>query len=118
MKPIEINDSTFEQEVVQNPNLTIVDFWAPWCGPCRIIAPTLESIAQQFDGQLKVTKVNVDENPVTAGAYGVHAIPTLLFFKNGKVIDRLLGVVPRSQLVARINRLLLEAPEILQQRES
>lgn len=106
MKPIEIKDSTFEQEVLQNQKLTIVDFWAPWCGPCRLMAPLLDHIAQQYDGQLRVTKLNVDENPVTANAFAVRSIPTLLFIQGGKVVDKLIGVVPRSQFDARIQRLL------------
>lgn len=82
MKPIPIADATFHDEVLQGDALTIVDFWAPWCGPCGAIAPVLEDIAQQFNGQLKVTKLDVDQNPAAAERYGVHAIPTLLFFKS------------------------------------
>lgn len=106
MKPIQISDATFDTEVLKSDTLTIVDFWAPWCGPCRIVGPILEDIAQQFDGQIKVTKLNVDEYPAAAESFGIHGIPTLLFFRDGQIVDTLVGAVPRSQLAATINRLL------------
>ncbi len=106
MKPITVTDALFEQEVLKSNTLTIVDFWAPWCGPCRMIAPLIDEAAERYNGQLKVVKVNVDENPETSRHYGVTSIPTLLFFKNGEIVDRLLGFVPRSQLEIRIERLL------------
>lgn len=106
MKPIEIKDSSFEQEVLQSPKLTIVDFWAPWCGPCKAIAPLLDEIAQQYDGRVKVTKLNVDENPATANRFTVQSIPTLLFIRGGQVVDKLIGAVPRSQFDIHIQRLL------------
>ena len=111
MKPIMITDVTFNQEVLGSDKLTIVDFWAPWCGPCKMIAPVLESIADQYDGQLKVTKLNVDENPSTSQAYGIHSIPTLLFFRGGELVDKLVGAVPKSQLEIRVER-LLHSPEL------
>ena len=106
MKPIEIKDATFEQEVLHSPQLTIVDFWAPWCGPCKLIAPVLDAIAQEYDGRVKVTKLNVDENPATANAFAIRSIPTLLFIRGGKVVDKFIGTVPRNQFDLRIQRLL------------
>ncbi|MBI1804867.1 MAG: thioredoxin [Ignavibacteriae bacterium] len=105
MKPIVINSQSFEHEVIESDQLTIVDFWAPWCGPCKMIAPILDEIASRYDGTLKVTKLNVDENAVTSQRFGITSIPTLLFFSNGQVVDRLIGAIPRNQLEARINRL-------------
>jgi len=106
MKPIEITDATFEQEVLRNPQLSLVDFWARWCGPCKLIAPLLDEIARGYDGRLKVAKLDVDQNPAKAEEYGVRSIPTLLFIKNGEVVDKLVGAVPKSQLEVRISRLL------------
>jgi len=106
MKPIEIKDATFEQEVLHSPQLTIVDFWAPWCGPCKLIASVLDAIAQEYDGRVKVTKLNVDENPATANAFAIRSIPTLLFIRGGKVVDKFIGTVPRNQFDLRIQRLL------------
>jgi thioredoxin 1 len=102
MKPITITEATFNQDVLQSDTLTVVDFWALWCGPCRTIAPLLEGIAARYDGNLRVVKLNVDENPETAQAFGIISIPTLLFFKHGQIVDRLVGAVPRSQLEIRI----------------
>jgi thioredoxin 1 len=106
MKTIVINDATFNEQVLKNDHLTIVDFWAPWCRPCTMIAPVLEHIAEQYEGQVKITKLNVDENPAISQAYGIFSIPTLLFFDDGRVVDKLIGAVPKSQLEIRINRLL------------
>ena len=106
MKPIAISDTTFNEEVLKSEILTIVDFWAPWCGPCKMIAPVLEQIAEQYDRQLKVTKLNVDENLATSQEYGIVSIPTILFFDDGKLVDKLIGAVPKSQLEIRIKRLL------------
>jgi thioredoxin len=106
MKPTNITEQTFEHEVLQSDQLTIVDFWAPWCGPCRMIAPILDELASQYDETLKVTKLNVDENPATSQRFGITSIPTLLFFRNGQIVDRLIGAVPKSQLELRIQRLV------------
>ena len=114
MKPISITDASYDQDVLQSDTLTIVDFWAPWCGPCKMIAPVLEQIAEQYDGQLKVTKLNVDENPATSQAYGIHSIPTLLFFKEGELVDKLIGAAPKGQLQHRIERLLYSKEPNLQ----
>ncbi len=106
MKPIIISDATFEQEVLKSDTLTIVDFWAPWCGPCKMIAPILEQLAVTFGGKIKIAKLNVDENPLTAQAFGIRSIPTLILFKDGKVVDKLIGAVPKHQLEIRLNRAL------------
>lgn len=106
MKPLNINDSSFEHEVLQSSQFTIVDFWAPWCGPCKMIGPVLDDIASRFEGQLKVTKLNVDESSETSQRFGIISIPTLIFFRDGKIVDRITGAVSRSQLETRINRLL------------
>ena len=106
MKPIIITDKTFSDEVLKSDTLTIVDFWAPWCGPCKMIAPILDQIAEQYDVEVRITKLNVDENPSTAQAFGIHSIPMLLFFKEGKLVDKLVGAVPKGQLENRIERLL------------
>jgi thioredoxin len=105
-KPIVINNQSIEHEVLESDQLTFVDFWAPWCGPCRIITPILDDIASRSDGALKVTKLNVDENVETSQRFGITSIPTLLFFRDGRIVDRPIGAVPRSQLETRINRLL------------
>jgi thioredoxin len=106
MKALTINDSSFEHEVLQSAQLTIVDFWAPWCGPCRMIGPILDEIAARFEGQLKVTKLNVDENSEVPQRFGITNIPTLIFFREGSIVDRITGAVPGSQLETRIRRLL------------
>ncbi|MBI1807949.1 MAG: thioredoxin [Ignavibacteria bacterium] len=106
MKPVNINNESFEREVLQSAQLTIVDFWAPWCGPCKMIAPVLDDIASRYDGKVKVTKLNVDENSATSQRFGITSIPTLIFFSNGAIVDRITGAVSRSQLETRISRLL------------
>jgi thioredoxin 1 len=92
------SDATFEQEVMKAELPVLVDFWAPWCAPCLMIAPALEEIAGEFQGRAKVVKVNVDENPRTPQTYGVMAIPTLILFKGGQAVDKVVGVVPKKQL--------------------
>ena len=101
-KPIEVTDKTFE-EVVLNAELpTVVDFWAVWCGPCKMIAPLLEEIAQEYEGQLQVVKLDVDTNNDTAYQYGVMGIPTLLLFKEGQEVERLVGFMPKEKLLSKI----------------
>jgi len=105
-KPIHINDQEFEKVVLEANLPVIVDFWAPWCGPCRVIAPTLDALAQQHADKLLVVKVNTDENPEWAMKYGVQGIPTLLFFWQGKLVDRQTGALPPPALKTRVETLL------------
>jgi thioredoxin 1 len=100
----EITDSNFQAEVLQSSAPVLVDFWAPWCGPCRMIAPVVEELATENAGSLKVAKVNVDSSPNTAAGYGVNSIPTLMIFKNGQVVDRFVGVQPKSRLQDAIDQ--------------
>lgn len=91
-------DSNFEAEVLQSPLPVLVDFWASWCAPCKAIAPTIDQLAEEYDGKVKVGKVNVDENQAIASRYNIRGIPTIILFKGGQVIDNLMGAVPKSQL--------------------
>ena len=100
---IKATDVSFEQEVLKSDTPVLVDFWAEWCGPCRMIGPSLEDIAKEMDGKLKVVKVNIDENPQTAATYNVMSIPTLLLFKNGQVAATKIGAEPKQKLVSWIN---------------
>jgi thioredoxin 1 len=95
---VEFSDTNFESEVLQSKEPVLVDFWAPWCGPCRMIAPLIEELAGEYSGKVKVGKVNVDDSPQAAGQFGVSSIPTIMIFKGGEVVDRFVGVQPKSRL--------------------
>ncbi|MEW5766400.1 MAG: thioredoxin [bacterium] len=103
---IEVTDRDFDQEVLQSSELVLVDFWAPWCGPCRMMTPVIEQIAAQYSDRMKVGKLLTDKNQATAVKYGVMSIPTLIFFKDGKEVDRSIGVVSAQELKERIEKLL------------
>lgn len=99
---LEFNDSNFETDVLQSDKLTIVDFWAEWCGPCRAISPIIEELSKQYNGKIKVGKVNVDHNPNVSINYGITSIPAILFIKDGKVVDKQIGAAPKSILEKKI----------------
>ena len=102
----EAGDSTFEQEVLKSDVPVLVDFWAPWCGPCKAIAPVVEELAGAYNGRFKVVKMNVDDNPQTPSKYGVRGIPNLILFKGGNVADQIIGAAPKAHLVRAIDRAL------------
>ncbi len=97
---IEVTDANFESEVIKSDKPTLVDFWAPWCGPCLSIAPTIEEIANEQVGTAKICKLNVDDNPETAAKYGIRGIPTIIVFKNGNIVNQVSGAVPKQQIVS------------------
>ncbi|MCL6524917.1 MAG: thioredoxin [Thermoflavifilum sp.] len=99
---LELTDANFKQEVLQSDQLHMIDFWAEWCGPCRAISPIVEELAKDYEGKVKVGKVNVDYNPQLAMEYSITSIPTILFIKNGKIVDRQIGAVPRSVLEKKL----------------
>jgi thioredoxin 1 len=105
-KALEVTDSTFAQEVLQSSQPVLVDFWAVWCGPCRAVAPIVEELAGDYEGKLKVMKLDVDNNPQTAVAYGVQSIPTLLVFKDGKPAERIVGAVPKKVIVDKLQSVM------------
>lgn len=95
---IEVSDSSFENDVLQSEKLALVDFWAQWCGPCRMLAPTVEAIAEDYVDSVKVVKLNVDDNPGTAGRYGIRGIPTLILFRDGQEVERIVGATSRESI--------------------
>lgn len=105
-KIIELEDGNFEQEVLNSDKPVVVDFWAPWCGPCKAMTPIIEELADAFDGKVKIAKCNVDDNPVSPGKFEVKAIPTLIFFKDGKVTEQITGMVTKSKIETAINNML------------
>jgi len=101
-RPVDITDSTFAGEVLSAPGPVLVDCWAPWCGPCRMVAPVLEQIAREYTGRIKIAKLNVDQNPQTAGRYSIRSIPTMLLFNGGKMVDTMVGALPKQEIERRI----------------
>ncbi len=101
-----VTDSNFKEEVLESTGPVMVDLWADWCGPCHIIAPAIEELAREYQGRVKVAKLDVDANPETATKYGIRSIPTLLFFKNGQVVDHAVGAVPKKELADKLDSLL------------
>ena len=108
-KPVEITDDQFEAEVIDSDKLVIVDFWAPWCGPCRAMAPVLSELAKDRSESVKVVKVNVDEQQINAAKLGIMTIPTLIMFKNGEPVDRMMGGYPKRSIVDRVEKQLTAA---------
>jgi len=102
----QVNDANFEQIVLSSDKPVLVDFWAEWCGPCRAIGPIIEELSKEYEGKAVIVKLNTDENPVTPTNYGIRSIPTLLFFKDGKVVDKLIGAVPKPNIKAKLDALL------------
>jgi thioredoxin 2 len=103
-KPLKVTDATFAAEVERSPVPVVLDLWAPWCGPCRILEPVIEELATEMAGRLRFAKLNVDENPATASRFTVRSIPTLLVLRGGQEIDRMVGVLPKSEIVRRLER--------------
>ncbi|MDL1985263.1 MAG: thioredoxin [Deltaproteobacteria bacterium] len=103
---LEIDDITFDAEVLKSDKPVLIDFWAPWCGPCRAISPLVEQLADEFGDKIKFVKCNVDDNPISPGKYGIRSIPTLMFFKDGNVVDQVIGIVAKSKLEEVINKIL------------
>src|SRR5687768_5822163 len=102
-KPQVVTDQSFEQEVLRSDTPVLVDFWATWCGPCRMVGPVLEEVANEQGDKIRVAKLDVDANPITAGRFGVRAIPTMIVFKNGREADRIVGYHPKPQLMQKLN---------------
>jgi len=105
-RPVDITDKTFSSEVLSDSGPVIVDCWAPWCGPCLMVAPVLEQLASEYSGRVKIAKLNVDENPSTASQYSIQSIPTMLFFKNGELVNTLIGALPKNEIERQIKALL------------
>ena len=106
MAELELSDASFDKEVLQSKEPVLVDLWAPWCGPCRMLGPIVEELAKEYAGKVKVAKLNTDENAGTAAKFKISAIPTMLFFKDGKVVEQLVGVHAKADIKARLDALL------------
>jgi thioredoxin 1 len=109
MAEIELTDATFQKEVIESNQPVLVDFWAPWCGPCRMLAPVVKELAEEYQGRVRVAKLNTDEHPNAAGTYRISAIPSLLFFKNGKVAEQLVGVHSKAEIKKILESLFTKA---------
>lgn len=96
--PVEITDQSFEKEIIQHPGVVLLDCWAPWCGPCKAVAPVLEQLAKEYAGKVKIAKLNTDQNPQTASRFSIRSIPTMILFKNGQVVDTLIGALPKTEI--------------------
>jgi thioredoxin 1 len=103
---VAVTDASFEQDVLQSEIPVLVDFWAPWCGPCRMVAPVVDEIAEQYYGKVKVVKLNTDENPGIAGQYNIRSIPTLMIFKDGQRVEQVVGAVPKATLASTLEKFL------------
>ncbi|HEY9769205.1 MAG: thioredoxin [Cyanobacteria bacterium P01_G01_bin.67] len=101
-----VTDASFPEQVLESSVPVLVDFWAPWCGPCRMVAPVVDEIAEQYEGQIKVVKLNTDENPQVASQYGIRSIPTLMIFKDGQRVDMVVGAVPKTTLASTLEKYL------------
>lgn len=104
MKPVEVTDTNFQTEVLNSDKPVLLDFWAEWCGPCKMIAPLVEELAREYDGKLKVGKVDVDSNQQVSMQFGIRSIPTLLIFKGGRVVEQVIGAVPKKMLVEKVSK--------------
>lgn len=108
MEPVEITDANFEEEVIKSTIPVLIDFWAVWCGPCKMIAPLVKELATEYEGKVKIGKLDVDNNQSVSIKYGIRSIPTLLIFRDGKVIDQIVGAVPKASIVEKLNSHLKE----------